>query len=479
MSALSNAKWITLSQMGKVFTQLMSMFVLARLLPPSEFGLMAMALVVINFSLLIRDLGTSAAIIQHNELKDSTTNAIFGLNITMGTVIAIVIALFSPLIATAFKEPRLTDILLLLSISFPIASSGSTHLALLERNSKFMIVSLIELSAGILSLIAAIILAYIGAGVYSLVFSNLLTAIISTSLLWMKSGWCPEITKIFNKKELKTIFSFSSNLTLFNFVNYFSRNADSMFIGRFMSANILGAYSLAYRIMLFPLQNLTYIASRSLFPIMSRQQDNVLEVKKLFLKSVDVISFIVFPLMVGLATLREPFFNIAFGPEWALSATIMLWLAPTGIVQSLTSSTGAVLMSKGRSGMLLMLGILGMLLMVSAFIIGVQFDITTLTMLYFFANVVNFIPAMTITMRLLEGSFFEVLARLIGPAFCSGIMCAALYWLQYSSLLGFAINNIFSLVGTSLFGGAVYLASSLILQRDRVEYFKKVILKKA
>lgn len=274
---------------------------------PSEFGLMAMALVVINFSLLIRDLGTSAAIIQHNELKDSTTNAIFGLNITMGTVIAIVIALFSPLIATAFKEPRLTDILLLLSISFPIASSGSTHLALLERNSKFMIVSLIELSAGILALIAAIILAYMGAGVYSLVFSNLLTAIISTSLLWMKSGWRPKITQIFNKKELKTIFSFSSNLTLFNFVNYFSRNADSMFIGRFMNANILGAYSLAYRIMLFPLQNLTFIASRSLFPIMSRQQDNVLEVKKLFLKSIDVISFIVFPLMVGLATLREPF----------------------------------------------------------------------------------------------------------------------------------------------------------------------------
>lgn len=317
-----------------------------------------------------------------------------------------------------------------------------------------------------------------GAGVYSLVFSNLLTAIISTSLLWMKSGWRPKITQIFNKKELKTIFSFSSNLTLFNFVNYFSRNADSMFIGRFMSANILGAYSLAYRIMLFPLQNLTYIASRSLFPIMSRQQDNVLEVKKLFLKSVDVISFIVFPLMVGLATLREPF-NIAFGPEWALSATIMLWLAPTGIAQSLTSSTGAVLMSKGRSGMLLMLGILGMLLMISAFIIGVQFDITTLTMLYFFANVVNFIPAMTITMRLLEGSLFEVLARLIGPAFCSGIMCAALYWLQHTSPLGFAINNIFSLIGASLFGGAVYLMSSLVFLRDRVGYFKKVILKKA
>lgn len=95
----------------------------------------------------------------------------------------------------------------------------------------------------------------------------------------------------------------------------------------------------------------------------------------------------------------------------------MLWLAPTGIAQSLTSSTGAVLMSKGRSGMLLMLGILGMLLMISAFIIGVQFDITTLTMLYFFANVVNFIPAMTITMRLLEGVSLRCSPGLSAPHF--------------------------------------------------------------
>ncbi len=479
MNALSNAKWVTLSQMGKVFTQLMSMLVLARLIPPGEFGLMAMAYVVINFSLLIRDLGTSAAIIQHRELKNSTINAIFGLNITMGTIIAIAIVILSPLIAHLFKEPRLVDVLLLLSISFPIASSGSTHLALLERNSKFMTASLIELSAGIISLIAAIILAYMGAGVYSLVISNLLTAIISTALLWIKSDWRPSIKKIFNKDELKLIFSFSSNLTLFNFVNYFSRNADSMLIGRYMSANVLGSYSLAYRIMLFPLQNLTFIASRSLFPIMSRQQDNEAEVKKLFLKSIDVITFLVFPLMVGLATLREPFFNIVFGPEWALSATIMLWLAPTGIVQAVTSSSGAVLMSKGRAGILLTLGLLGSFLLLSAFIIGVQYDIITLTMLYFIANIINFVPAMFITMRLLGGNLFEVIARLIGPGICSGIMFAALYWLLHTSHLNIVINSVFSLICISLFGAFVYLIASMIFLRDRIVYFKKAVFKKA
>lgn len=478
MSALSNAKWVSLSQMGKIFTQLMSMLVLARLIPPNEFGLMAMAYVVINFSLLIRDLGTSAAIVQHRDLKNSTINAIFGLNITMGTLIAIVIAILSPLIANLFKEPRLVEVLLLLSVSFPIASSGSTHLALLERNSKFMTVSLIELSAGIISLIVAIVLAYMGAGVYSLVISNLLTAIISTAFLWIKSDWRPKINKIFNKEELKLIFSFSSHLTFFNFINYLSRNADSMLIGRYMNASILGSYSLAYRIMLFPLQNLTFIASRSLFPIMSRQQDNAAEVKKLFLKSVDVITFLVFPLMVGLITLREPFFHIAFGPEWGLSAAIILWLAPTGIVQSLTSSTGAVLMSKGRSGVLLILGVLGSILMLTAFIIGVQFDIITLTMLYFIASLINFIPAMSITMKLLGGNIFEVISRLIGPAICSGIMYAALYWLLYHSNIGIVVDSVFSLVCVSLFGAGVYLLASILFLRDRVVYFKKVVLKK-
>ena len=478
MSALSNAKWVSLSQMGKVLTQLMSMLVLARLIPPSEFGLLAMAYVVINFSLLIRDLGTSAAIIQHRDLKNSTINAIFGLNITMGTIIAIAIVILSPLISQLFKEPRLVEVLLLLSISFPIASSGSTHLALLERNSKFMTTSLIELSAGLISLIVAIVLAYLGAGVYSLVISNLLTAFISTSLLWIKSEWRPNIREIFNKKELKIIFSFSGNLTLFNFINYFSRNADSMLIGRYMNASVLGAYSLAYRIMLFPLQNLTFIASRSLFPIMSRQQDNEAEVKKLFLKSIDIITFLVFPLMVGLVALREPFFNIVFGPEWALSSTIVLWLAPTGIVQSLTSSTGAVIMSKGRAGILLILGILGSILMLTAFIIGVQYDIITLTMLYFIANVINFIPAMSITMKLIGGNIFEVISRLIGPAICSGIMFTALYWLLYYSNLGVAVDSVFSLIFVSLFGAFVYLLSSILLLRDRISYFKKVLLKK-
>src|SRR5699024_3026837 len=131
MNILNNVKWISVAQFGKLLTQLIAMVVLARLIPPPELGLMAMAMVIFNFSSLVRDLGTSSAVIQKYILEDKTINAIFGINLIMGFSIGLFIIFFSPLIAYFFSQPKLQSILLLLSISFPIMSCGSVHLALL------------------------------------------------------------------------------------------------------------------------------------------------------------------------------------------------------------------------------------------------------------------------------------------------------------------------------------------------------------
>src|SRR5699024_483089 len=144
------------------------------------------------------------------------------------------------------------------------------------------------------------------------------------------------------------LLAFSGNLTLFNMINFFSRNTDSIIIGRFLGTTILGSYSLAYRIMLFPLQNLTFILSRSFFHVMSRLQNNNEEIAIIYFKTVKFIFFIVSPLMCGLTLLREPFIELVFGSKWSLTADILMWLAPTAIIQSIVSSTGSVIMSKGK-----------------------------------------------------------------------------------------------------------------------------------
>ncbi|WP_024109801.1 lipopolysaccharide biosynthesis protein, partial [Dickeya dianthicola] len=255
MGLLSNTKWVALSQGFKVAVQLLNIVVLARLIPPGEYGLMAMALVVTNFAILVRDLGTAAAIIQRQDLEEKTINAIFWLNVAMGLVIAVTVIASSPVISYLFHESRLIFILCLLSISFPLASTSSAHLALLEKRSRFREIAFIEISSSATAVTIAIVLAYMNWGVYSLVMQSIIMALMSTIQLWLKSDWRPTTKKIFDWHEIKNLLGFSGNLTLFNFINYFSRNADSMIIGHYLSSAVLGAYSLAYRIMLFPVQN--------------------------------------------------------------------------------------------------------------------------------------------------------------------------------------------------------------------------------
>ncbi|MEN3753690.1 oligosaccharide flippase family protein [Mangrovibacter sp. SLW1] len=184
-----------------------------------------------------------------------------------------------------------------------------------------------------------------------------------------------------------------------------------MIIGRYMSESILGAYSLAYRVMLFPLQSLTFVAGRSLFPVLSKYQDDNQKIRKTYLDCVFIILLIVVPLMSGMAVLRESFVAIVFGKQWHLTAEILLWLAPTAIVQSVLSTSGTVFMAKARTDMLMTLGILSMILQVSAFVIGVQYNIITFAKLYFIANVINFIPAMHFLMKIIGGSLWDLFKK--------------------------------------------------------------------
>lgn len=463
MSLLNNVKWVALSQVVKVGLQLISLTVLTRLLAPTEYGLMAMATVVTNFTLIIRDLGTAAAIIQRKELSETATSTVFWLNIMMGTLICAFIMLASPFIADLFNAESLVPVLLWLALSFPIASSAATHQALLERSSKFRLIAGLEIISAASGLLVAIVMAYAEMGVFSLVGQTLISCSLSSWFFWQVSKWRP--TRVFDKKELRVLLGFSGNLTAFNLINYFSRNADGMIIGYYFSAAILGAYSLAYKVMLFPLQSLTSVATRSLYPIMSKQQDNAQAVKAMYLKTILVISSITAPLMAGLAVLREPFVHFVFGDQWLLVPSLLLWLAPTGFIQSIVSTSGSVFMAKGNTNLLMKLGILSSLLMVGSFIVGAKFDLRMLVFLYFSANLINAIPAMFFTMRSISGSLFDVVEYILPAVFSSSIMSVFVY--MVNSYLGEGFQSfIISLVS----GFFVYIAVYGVL------FPKKIIL---
>lgn len=456
MSLLSNAKWNSFSQLFKIGVQFVNIIYLARVISPADYGLLAMALVVTNFGVLLRDLGTNAALIQRKLLTDELKNTVFWLNTLMGLILAVIICLISPLVSSLYSEPKLINILILLSVIFPLSSSASAHLALLERKSKFKIISCIEIVSSLLSVTTAIVMANLGFGVYSLVVQAIVINFVSAVFFWYVSDWRPKLKNMIDLGEAKSIFRFSANLSLFNMINYFSRNADSFIIGKFMSVFVLGSYNLAYRIMLFPLQSLTFVASRSLYPILSKHQDDNVKISSTYLQCVFVILMITAPLMSGIAMYSHQIIFLFFGEKWSLTASILFWLAPTAIIQSVLSTTGAVFTAKGKTSLMMRLGLVGAILQVGAFIIGVHYSIVEFSFLYFVANIINFVPTTYFLLTLIDTSFIGFFKKIMPIFFSTVMMILFLFFLKKYFILIDSHDGFFKLFVSSSLGGGVY-----------------------
>ena len=457
MTVKKNVTWVALSQASKVLLQLLSLTILTRLITPEQYGIMAMAMIVTNFALVFRDLGTSAAIIQRKKLTPQITSSVFWLNAVMGVIICFVIILISPYVASIFKQELLKNILSILSFSFPIASLGSVHQALLERESRFRLVALVEIVSSMFGLIVALVSAYLGAGVYSLVLQTLVTCLMSTSAYWMINTFRPRLTIC--KHELKDLVSFSGNLTLFNLINYFSRNMDSVIIGQKFSSVILGSYSLSYRVMLFPIQSLSLIASRSLYPIMSKKQDDLHEIKSLFFKTLTIIGSITAPMMFGLVMVRESFVNIAFGHQWGVVPELILWMAPIGFIQSLLSVTGSVLVAQGKTALQMYLGFFSSILSISAFILGAYFSIVTLTQLYLLSNIISGIISLYICVKSIKAEFRLLLSNLAAPFTSAILMMFILYYAKPVIAFSGVLADYLTITSSIIIGGLVYILS--------------------
>jgi O-antigen/teichoic acid export membrane protein len=424
MSAASNARWIAAAQAAKVALQFVSVAILARLLTPHDYGLIAMVFVVGNLVTLLRDMGTAAAIVQDPNLTDATKSTVFWINVGLGVFLCLALLATSGLIASAFRNDAVMPLLWALAPSFAITCFGSVPRALLERRSAFSIVARIEVGTTLLGLVVTVLAAWLGAGAMSFIYGLLSMAAMSSFSFWRAAQWTPG--KLERSEHLGRLLSFSGNLSAFNFINYFARNADSFVIGRYLGAASLGIYSNAYKVMLFPLQNMTYVANRALYPVMCRQE-NKEQMRTLYFKSVAVIVLLTAPLMTGVFVLRQPFIDTFLGAQWHDAASVLTWLAPVGFIQSIVSTTGTVSMVLGRTDLLLRIGAFNAVLQVAAFFIGVRWGIIGVAVCYLAANILGAIPALFVAFRQLDASFGTLVKETWG-AIAAALLMGACVW---------------------------------------------------
>jgi PST family polysaccharide transporter len=460
--AVSNARWIAASRVVSIGVQLLNLAWLSRLLTPADYGLVAMAMVVTNLASLVRDMGMTQALIQREALNEHAILTSFWFTVGAGLLLGAAVALGAPFAALAFDASDVTGILWLLAVTFPVLGTTTVHQALLERESRFPLLARISAVAAVSGLAVGITAAYLGAGAYSLALNTLTSALVSSAQLWLAAPLAPRW--LWSAREFRGIRQFSDYLVGFNLINYFALNVDSMIIGRVLGAGSLGLYSLAYRIVDFPVNNLTFVASSALFPVMSRQQTVPEEMANLYLRTLAMIAFVAAPMMAGLIVLREQFISAVLGSKWLAMSDVLMWLSAVGFVNSLTCTTGAVLMARGRTNFLFYLGIVGVVLQIPAFLIGLKWGVEGVAAGHLVASLITAVIAFSVVLNLLRRGTRHFLRAVGVPVAFASVMALGVL----GSKAAFSAEDLPAIVQLFTFtpiGAAIYTGLAWVFAR--------------
>ncbi len=469
--AVSGTAWSSLATAGRQVLSIASVATVARLLGPSAYGVMGMANLLIVFILNFRDLGTGSAIIQRKFISNRFLSSLFWVNNGLGVVLAGIVCAVSPVAASFFKTPELMAILCVLSVSFWLMSFGIVHNSLLIREMRFRALAIADLSAGLASYLVALTLAYKGFGVWSLVYANLANCLVSSVAYWIGSGWRPR--REFDNAEVRSVARYSLNLSGFGLVNYFSRNADNITVGKVLGKLALGDYQLAYNLMLQPVQNISSVIAQATFPAFAKIQDDNQRFRQAYVRSCMLIALITFPIIAGMGVVADPMIRAVLGTKWVGAIRIFQVLAPVGIVQSVQTTVGPIYMSKGRTDWMFRLGIAQGCILVTSFLVGIRFGVLGVAVAYCIAFLgITAIPGFIVPFRLIDLKLSKFSAALAPQMLITGCMALACwFWLRV--LASFGIQSPWvSLLSTSALGAVLYIAAMLAVWPEVMQHLE-------
>jgi len=360
---------VTMVTQGLVFVlRIGSTAVLARLLTPKDYGLVAMVTVVTGFIALFRDLGLSTATIQKEQINHSQISTLFWINAALGICVMLVVAALAPVIARFYGEPRLTTITIGLATGFLFGGLSVQHQALLRRQMRFAAVGMAQVASVAAGIALAILAAYYGARYWALVIREVTTAVAAMICFWVMCPWRPELPR--RGSGIREMLAFGGHVTGFRFINYFARNADKLLIGRLLGAGPLGLYSKAYQLLLFPIQQIRYPIASVAVPAMSRLQGTPDRYTGYYKKIVTIISFVSMPLMAYIFVMAAQIVDILLGDKWTGCVNIVRALAVAGFIQPAETTRGIIYISLGQTKRLFQVGLVSTAIIIVSFICG-------------------------------------------------------------------------------------------------------------
>ena len=360
---------VTLSaQAAKFVSTLASTAVLARLLSPSAFGMVAMITSVTGFLTVFKDAGLSMATVQREKISHAQVSNLFWLNAAISAVLGLIVILSAPLIAWLYRTPQLVGLTMALSVTFLLDGLTIQHVAILSRQMRFKDLARIEVGSMLFGQVTGIVMAFCGCRAWSLVGAAVATSLSGIGLTWGISRWRPQMATAL--VGTRSLVAFGASLTAANCLGYFTRNMDNFLIGRFYGPESVGIYSRAAVLLRRPVDQLMGPIGAVVLPMLSRLQGNPERYRRTFLQIYESIALVGFPFTGLLLGLARPIVLVLLGPKWESAADIVAAFSVATLYAPLVSAACWLFESQGRGKELLISSSILSPLAVASFFVG-------------------------------------------------------------------------------------------------------------
>lgn len=313
-TVLSSLFWKLMERGGTQGIQFIVQIVLARLLLPEDYGIIALVVIFTSIAGVFIQSGLNTALIQKKDADETDFSSVFYLSLFIACLLYLILYITAPFIATFYEEPHITSVFRVLSITLFFGAFNSIQNAIVARNLQFKKLFVSSTGAILVSGTVGIYMAYTGFGVWALVGQQLINQLLVTVILWFTVKWRPRL--LFSYKRVKSLFSFGWKLLVSSLINTIYMDLRSLIIGKMFKAEMLGFYNRGQQFPSVLVSNIDGSIQSVMLPVLSSQQDNRSRVKDMMRRAIVTSSFVICPMMVGLAVTAEPLVKLLLTDKW-------------------------------------------------------------------------------------------------------------------------------------------------------------------
>ncbi|WP_227878914.1 lipopolysaccharide biosynthesis protein [Caulobacter segnis] len=367
--ATKSVFWIGGAQIFKAFSMLVSSLIIARVLSPGDFGVVAMAAPVTAFIILFQDLGLSQAVIQANSVRMVVLNSLFWINILTSTAIMVILIIASPFVGLFYSDVRVGWIVAASALNVLISGTALQHSALLARELRFRQLAFVDLSSAAANFLVSVSVALTLKTYWAIWGGTLAGVLVQAALLWRFEKWRPAGVAFSGARDF---VKFGGGVTGFNLLNFLVRNLDNVLVARFSGATAVGLYDQSYKLMMAPMQTINAPLARVVMPVLSRLQGDQARYRRAFLTATRAMLLILTPGLAVAVALSDRLIPFLLGDRWAAASPIFFWLSLTGLIQPLANATGWLFLSSGRTNAMFHWGVFSAVVTLAGFAVGIQ-----------------------------------------------------------------------------------------------------------